>query len=155
LGLYGPEPLEESYRDLAIRLGPDVVVAEMAEPGVNLALGMIRDEQFGPLVVVGAGGVLVEILWDRRLAMPPLDEERARAMLDRLKMRPLLDGTRGARGADIDAVCHAIAGLSWLAIELGDRIEALDANPVIAGPKGCVAVDALVVPRRIEQRPAR
>jgi acetate---CoA ligase (ADP-forming) len=98
-------------------------------------------------VLVGAGGVLVEVLKDRRLAMPPVDEMRARSMVDRLKVRPLLDGVRGQPAADVDALTGAILAMSWLARDLGEHLEALDANPVICAPEGCVAVDALVLPR--------
>jgi hypothetical protein len=107
----------------------------------------VRDPQFGPLVLVGAGGVLVEVLKDRRLALPPLDEARARSMIDRLEVRPLLDGVRGRPPVDVDAVARAIVAISWLANDLGDNLEALDANPVICAPEGCVSVDALVMPR--------
>jgi hypothetical protein len=120
----------------------------MAPPGVEIALGIVRDAQFGPLVLVGAGGILVEVLNDRRLALPPLDMERARSMIDGLEVRPLLDGVRGQPPADVDALARAIVALSWLANDLGDHLVAFDANPVICGPEGCVAVDALVIPRR-------
>ena len=79
LGVDDSPSLEDAYGDLERRLGPQVTVAPMAPPGVEIALGIVRDPQFGPLVLVGAGGVLVEVLKDRRLAMPPLDELRARA----------------------------------------------------------------------------
>ena len=123
------------------------MVEAMAAPGVELALGVVRDLQFGPMVMVAAGGVLVEVLGDRRFAMPPLDLPRARALLDRLAVRPLLDGVRGAPAADLDAVADAIARLSMLAEDLGEELDALDVNPLVAGPEGCVAVDALVVTR--------
>jgi acyl-CoA synthetase (NDP forming) len=147
LGIDDSPSLEDAYGDLERRLGPQVSVAPMASPGVEIALGIVRDPQFGPLVVVGAGGVLVEVLKDRRLAMPPLDDARARSMVDRLDVRPLLEGVRGQPPADVDALIGAIVGLSWLAHDLGDHLEALDANPVICSPDGCVAVDALVIPR--------
>ena len=119
----------------------------MAPPGVEIHLGIVRDAQFGPLVLVAAGGTLVEVLKDRRLALPPLDDVRARRLVDELRVRPLLDGVRGQPPAEVDALVNAIVGLSWLGHDLGDRLEALDANPVICGPEGCVAVDALVLPR--------
>lgn len=146
LGIGDRSELVEAYRDLAARLGPEVVVAAMAPPGVELALGIVRDPQFGPLVVVAAGGELVELLGDRSLAFPPLDEPRARRPVDRLGIRPLLDGVRGRPPADVDAVVDALVRLSVLAVDLGDRLDALDVNPLICGPAGCVAVDALVVP---------
>jgi acetate---CoA ligase (ADP-forming) len=145
LGLDGPDRLAAAYADLAGRLGPRVTVAAMAGPGMELALGVVADPQFGPLVMVAAGGVLVEVLGDRRFALPPVDHGQAMAMLDRLAVRPLLDGVRGAPPADLDAVAQAVVDLSVLAVDLGDRLAALDVNPVVAGPDGCVAVDALVV----------
>jgi acyl-CoA synthetase (NDP forming) len=149
LGIDDTPSLEDAYSDLERELGPQVTVAAMAPEGVEVALGVVRDPQFGPLVLVAAGGVLIEVLRDRRLALPPLDEARARRLIDRLAIRPLLDGVRGAPASDVGALERAIVGLSWLAHDLGDVIEALDANPVICGPDGCVAVDALVIPRGV------
>jgi acyl-CoA synthetase (NDP forming) len=146
LGLDTGFALAEAYGRLAQALGPRVTVARMAPAGVEMALGVVRDPQFGPLVLVAAGGVLVELLHDRRLALPPLDASRARSMIDRLKVRPLLDGVRGAPAADVASLAQAVVGLSWLAHDLGDLLEALDVNPVICGPGGCLAVDVLVVP---------
>ena len=125
-----------------------VTVEEMAPPGVEVALGIVRDPTFGPLVLVAAGGVLVELIHDRKLALPPIDEDAARRLIDGLAMRPLLDGVRGAPPCDVDALARAVSRLSVLAVELGDVIAELDVNPVIVSPSGCVAVDALVIPAR-------
>ena len=138
--------VRDAYDDVAGRLGSRVAVEAMASPGVELALGILRDDTFGPLVLVAAGGVLVEVLHDRALGLPILDDDAARRLLDGLQLRPVLDGVRGGDPADVDAVARAIARLSLLAADLGDRISALDVNPLIAGPNGCVAVDALVEP---------
>jgi succinyl-CoA synthetase beta subunit len=151
LGITDRAALAEAYRDLAARLGPRVTVAAMAPAGVELALGVIRDPQFGALVLVAAGGVLIEVLADRRMAFPPIDEPRARALIDRLAVRPLLDGVRGAPAADLDAVARALVRLSALAADLGDHLAAVDVNPLIAGPDGCLAVDALVIPAAAER----
>lgn len=147
LDLGGPDALRAAYMDLSGALGPRVMVAAMAQPGVELHFGVVNDAQFGPLVLVAAGGTLVEVLNDRRTAMPPLNEPRARRMIDRLKVRPLLDGVRGSPPVDLDAVVRALVGLSWLAHDIGDLLAALDVNPLIAGPDGCVAVDALLIPK--------
>ncbi|MEO8424402.1 MAG: acetate--CoA ligase family protein [Actinomycetota bacterium] len=148
LGLTDAVALRTAYEDVSSRLGPQVVVAVMAPPGVELALGIVRDPQFGPLVVIAAGGVLVEVLHDRRLSFPPLDERRAHRSIDLLRVRPLLDGVRGAPLADVDALARAASRLSVLAADLGEQLDALDVNPVIVTPDGCVVVDALVVLRR-------
>jgi acyl-CoA synthetase (NDP forming) len=147
VGVADADALRDAYADLASRLGPQVTVAALAPAGVELALGIVRDATFGPLLVVAAGGVLVELLGDRKLAFPPLDEAGARRLIDGLQVRPLLDGVRGAPASDVDAVALAVSRLSVLAADLGDHLEALDVNPVIAGPDGCVAVDALVISR--------
>jgi acetate---CoA ligase (ADP-forming) len=147
LGLEGPDRLAAAYAELSGRLGPRVLVAAMAGPGVELALGVVHDVQFGPLVMVAAGGVLIEALRDRRFALPPVDQDQALAMLDQLAVRPLLDGVRGAPPADLDAVANAIVNLSDLAVDLGPWLAAVDVNPLIASPSGCVAVDALVIAR--------
>jgi hypothetical protein len=148
LNVGDPLELRETYADLTERLGPEVTIAAMAPPGVEVALGIVRDATFGPLVVVAAGGVLVELLHDRKLALPPIDEDAARRLIDGLAIRPLLDGARGAPPSDVGALARAVSRLSVLAVELGDVVAELDVNPVIVSPAGCVAVDALVVPVR-------
>jgi acyl-CoA synthetase (NDP forming) len=148
LGLTDGEAVASAYLEVAGRLGPEVIVAPIVPPGVEVALGIVRDPMFGPLVLVAAGGTLVEILQDRRLAMPPIGVDAARRLIDRLAMRRVLDGVRGAAPADIDALASAVSRLSVLAADLGDLIDALDVNPVIVSPDGCTAVDALVEPHR-------
>jgi acyl-CoA synthetase (NDP forming) len=120
----------------------------MAEPGVELALGLINDPQFGPVVMVGAGGVLVELLRDARYGLAPFGPKTARRLLDGLSVRPVLDGVRGAPSADIDAAADAVARFSVLAADLADVIGECDVNPLIAGPSGAIAVDALIVARK-------
>jgi hypothetical protein len=146
VGIGSEAELERAYEAVSA-LGHEMTVARMAPPGVEVALGMVRDAQFGPLVLVAAGGVLVEVLGDRRLAMPPLDDARAMRLIDRLRIRRLLDGVRGQPAADVGSLARALVGLSWLAADLGEHLDALDVNPVICDPDGCVAVDALVIPR--------
>ncbi|WP_286141764.1 acetate--CoA ligase family protein [Mycobacterium sp. M26] len=118
----------------------------MAPAGVEISVGVVRDANFGPLVIVAAGGTLVELLADRAVALPPVTRESATALLRSLRTAPLLAGWRGAPPVDIDALADAVVGFSQLAIELGDHLDAVEANPVIASPSGAVAVDALVIP---------
>ena len=147
LGLADAAALTAAYQDLAERLGRRVLVCETIPVGLELSLGLARDHELGPLLVVGAGGVLVELLADRAVALPPAGPEQAREMLGRLRVAALLAGARGQPAADLAAVTAAITGLSQLATELGDALEALDVNPLICGPHGAVAVDALAIPR--------
>ena len=148
LGLRDPDALGAAYQDLAERLGRRVLVCETIPAGPELSLGLARDHELGPLLVVGAGGVLVELLADRAVALPPVSPAGARRMLATLRVSRLLAGLRGQPPADLDAVTAAITGLSQLAAELGDVLEALDINPLICGPAGAVAVDALAIPRQ-------
>ncbi len=146
LNLATDADVTRAYEDLARRLGPHVLVSRMAGKGVELALGLVRDPQFGTLLIVGAGGTLIEVLADRRVAMPPLDRPRAMRLVDRLRLRPLLDGHRGRPAADLEKLADCIARFSVLAASLGDLIAELDVNPLIVGADGAVAVDALVLP---------
>ena len=149
LGVTGDEALRQAYRKISGRLGPLVDLQRMVERGIEIALGVVEDADFGPLVVVAAGGTLVELLGDRQLALAPLDDWRARRLLQRLRCYPLLRGFRGSEPVDEDALVAAVVRLSALACDLAGSLGALDVNPLVVGPRGCVAVDALVVqPKR-------
>jgi hypothetical protein len=117
-----------------------------------MLLGLVHDEQLGPLVVMGFGGIHAELLRDVRCALPPFDAAAARRIVDGLRLRPLLDGRRGSAAVDIDAYCTAAAQLSALAVAIGDAIEEIDVNPIIVHPQGCMGVDALVRPRATARR---
>jgi acyl-CoA synthetase (NDP forming) len=123
-----------------------VVVQRMAGEGIEMILGVKRDPLFGPVVLCGFGGMLVEVLQDVAIGIPPLSGAQAHDMLRRLRGFPILTGVRGKPPADVDALCGAIAGLSRLASSLGDQLTGLDINPLIVLPKGLgvVAVDALI-----------
>jgi acetate---CoA ligase (ADP-forming) len=145
LGLAGPDAAGAAYDDLAARLGPRVLVCQTAAPGTELGLGLVRDAALGPLLVISAGGVLIEIFSERAVVLPPVTRASARAVLARLRLAAVLAGARGQRPADLDAIAGAIAGLSDLAADLGDLLDALDINPLICGPSGAVAADVLAV----------
>ncbi|MDG2482666.1 MAG: acetate--CoA ligase family protein [Alphaproteobacteria bacterium] len=137
--------LDEAYAVMSAALGPRVAVAAMVPKGVEIALGMVRDPQYGPMVMVGAGGVLVEQLDDRAFALAPFGIDDAYRLLDRLKIKRLLEGMRGAPPADLESLALAISRFSVMAAALADGIAEMDINPMIAGPDGAIAVDALVV----------
>ena len=147
LNLSDVAAVRAAYDDLARPLGPRVLVMPMVGNGVELAFGALEDPQFGPLVMVGAGGVLVEIMADCRFALAPFDSATARRLLDSLKARPLLDGHRGLPAANIDAVAEALARFSVLAADLAGLFQEIDVNPMLCGVERCVALDALVVGR--------
>jgi len=150
LGLADDEELTAAYALMTRNLGPLVTVQPMIAGGVEVSVGFVRDDAFGPLLVVAAGGTLVELLADRVVACPPVSHAGALALLDRLRIRPLLAGWRGASPVDIDALADVIVAFSRMAVEVGDVVDAVEANPVIASADGVVAVDALVQARRAE-----
>ncbi|MEK6244349.1 MAG: acetate--CoA ligase family protein [Pseudomonadota bacterium] len=123
------------------------LVQPMLTDGVELVVGIKRDPQVGPVLLVGLGGVLVEILRDTALALAPVGKLEARRMLERLKGFKLLQGYRGSPPADLDAVCEAIARISEFAADFADDVEEIDVNPLLARPDGTVALDALIVLR--------
>jgi hypothetical protein len=138
--------LSEAYNDMTERLGKRVLVTPMIETeGVEVVLGMVRDPNFGPIVMLGAGGVFVEIMKDVRVILPPFGVDVAEREIDMLKIRPLLAGARGRPAVDIKALAETLSQFSVLVSALGDHIKEIDVNPLIVGPEGCVAVDALVV----------
>ncbi|MET0699084.1 MAG: acetate--CoA ligase family protein, partial [Mycobacterium sp.] len=147
LGLADALALRHAYLTMADALGPAVSVDAMAAAGMEISVGFVRDDAFGPLVVVAAGGLLVELLADRAVACPPLSHEEAHGLLDGLRIRPLLDGWRGSPAVDTDSLAEVIVGFAAMATELGAVLDAVEANPVIVSPGGVIAVDALVIPR--------
>jgi acetyltransferase len=118
-----------------------VLVQRMASPGKELLLGMVRDPQFGPLVMVGFGGVYVEVLKDTSARLAPFDQSDAREMLDELKMAPLLHGVRGEEPVDMTALADALCRFAQLGTDVIDLME-LEVNPLVASPRGTMAVDA-------------
>jgi acetyltransferase len=109
---------------------------------------MARDPALGPLIVTGPGGVLADLFPERTVALPPLTMTAAASSVSRLRFAEVLAGVRGSQPCDTAAVAAAIAAFSVLIGELGDWLEAFDVNPLICGPSGVLAVDALAVLRR-------
>ena len=142
LGLGDPGAACAAYDDLAARLGPRTLVCQSAGPGTELALGIVRDAALGPLLVISAGGILIEIFSERVVVLPPVTRAASGAILTRLRVAAVLSGARGQPAADLDAVADAIVALSRLACDLGDILDALDINPLYCGPSGAVAADA-------------
>ncbi|MFJ3228373.1 acetate--CoA ligase family protein [Streptomyces sp. NPDC086783] len=124
-----------------------VLVCQMVERGVEMVVGVAHDPLFGPTVTVGLGGVLVEVLRDTAVRVPPFGEDQARTMLAELRGRALLDGVRGGPPVDVDALVEVILRVQRMALELGDDIAELDINPLMVLPRGqgAVALDALAV----------
>ena len=145
LNIESEEQLRNAYTDMAKRLGPEAIVAPMVGDGVEMMLGMRVDPQFGPIVLIGFGGIYAETLKDVTFALPPFSAAHARRCVDRLQLRPMLDGQRGQPPADIDAFCDTAARFSAMIDALRHTLTEVDVNPIIVHESGCTIVDALVV----------
>jgi acyl-CoA synthetase (NDP forming) len=152
LGLDSGDALRSAYREMSGRLGPRVLVAPMIQGGVEMILGARRDPQFGPVVMLGFGGIYAEVLQDVVFCIPPFDAATARRRLDGLRLRPLLDAHRGRQASAVDAFCDMAARFSSMVHALGDSLQEIDINPVIVTHEHSVAVDALVVGRKSKEK---
>ena len=122
------------------------MIAPMISGGVECILGVQRDPVFGPVVMFGLGGILVEALRDVSFRLAPFGLAEAHRMIDEIKARAVLDGWRGRPAADIDALAKALVALSQFAAAAGDKLDSIDLNPFVVLPKGkgAVALDAVL-----------
>ena len=146
LGLGTADEVRDIYDRLS-ELGPEVCVAPHTPTGVEVAFGMVNDRQFGPIVMVGAGGVLVEVMEDRRFAVPPFGITEATRLLSGLRVWKLLQGVRGSPPCDLHGLSLCLSRFSIVCAELGDSMAEMDVNPVIVSPAGALAVDTSLVLR--------
>ena len=152
LGLADSEAVRAAYETMQARLGAQMggaVIQPMASPGVEAIVGLAADPEFGPVVMVGLGGVLTDLLQDRAFAVPPLEPGAADAMVASLRAAPLLDGYRGAPKADRQALVAVLEQVARIAEEVPELVE-LDLNPILVSSAGAVAVDckARLAPRQ-------
>lgn len=148
LNLADTPALERACADMTARLGPRLMVAPMVTAqGVEMILGIARDSQFGPTVVLGLGGVHAELVSDTIALLPPFGPGEALRSLGRLKMHRLLGAVRGRDALAVEAFCRMASRLSVLAVELEDVIGEVDINPVRLMVDGCLGLDALAVAR--------
>jgi acyl-CoA synthetase (NDP forming) len=151
LGLDSAEAVAAAVRTLGERLsraGLEQSAVELQREvrgGIEALVGVVSDPTFGPLVVCGLGGVQVELLRDASFRMPPVTDLDAAEMIDRLRLKPLLDGYRGAPAGDHDALLDLVQRVSAL-VEAVPELREMDLNPVKVLPpgQGVVAVDARV-----------
>lgn len=153
LGISDSAQLEDAYRQLSANIGrlsprPRVqgfLVQEMVPQGVEILVGAKVDQQFGPFLVVGHGGILVELIQDALITPVPVSPSQAKALISRLKGQALLDGFRGRAGVDRDALADTISRISHFVANHADSLAELDVNPLICRENRIVAVDALIV----------
>jgi acyl-CoA synthetase (NDP forming) len=149
LYLRGPEQVRQVAHDMANRLTQNghsptgFLVQRMAEPGVEMLVGVVHDPQFGPVLACGAGGVQVELLRDVSVRLTPISKEDATEMIQSLKTYPLLDGFRGAPVFDVAALQEGLLRISAMVEDL-PQIAELDSNPFVVQQQGAVILDARV-----------
>jgi len=157
LNLRGAHAVEAAAGEMAARLGAagtDVTgyqVQRMADPGVEMLVGVVQDQHFGPVLACGAGGTATELVRDVAVRITPITRGEAARMVRSLKTFPLLDGHRGAARTDVASLEDVLLRVSAL-VEAHPEIAEMDLNPLIVSPGGAVAVDARV---RVEQGPPR
>jgi acetyltransferase len=150
LGIRGPQAAADGWRqlmDAAARVGagdPRVLVTPMIEPGVETVVGVQRDQQFGPVVMFGLGGVLVEALDDVVFRVAPFGHRDAEAMIQEVRAHRLFDAMRGRPAVDREALVDVLVRVSELAADRSEVAE-LDLNPVILSARGAAIADARVV----------
>jgi acetyl-CoA synthetase (ADP-forming) len=130
-------------RERKIRL-EGVLIEEMAPQGIEVIVGAKRDEQFGPVVMFGLGGIFVEVFNDISLRIVPIDKNEALEMISEIKAYPILKGIRGREGCDIDSLADLILKVSKIMMDISN-IKEIDLNPVIAYKQGYRVVDARVI----------
>ncbi|MFF5213574.1 GNAT family N-acetyltransferase [Streptosporangium sp. NPDC000396] len=146
LGLATADEVRRAYREMAGAIGPAMtgaIVQPMAEAGVEMIIGGVAHESFGPLLMVGMGGVAAELMADRTFRVPPLNEDDPAAMLAELRCAPLLSGYRGRPAVDVAALREQIVGVGRLLEDL-HQVAELDLNPVIVTASGAAAVDVRI-----------
>mgnify|MGYP000317884841 FL=1 len=152
LGLDSPETVTAAFAEISEavkRHEPNariegVAVQKMARPGIEVIVGMSKDPQFGPVLMFGLGGVLVEVLKDVSFRIVPLEPRDARQMVREIKGFPVLQGFRGQEPADLEALEKLLLKVSAF-VDAHPEIEELDLNPVFAYKDGALAVDARIV----------
>ena len=160
LNIHGPEEAKAAYAEIMESVTskrPDakingILMVPMLKPGVEMIIGVNNDPQFGPMIMVGMGGVFVEVFKDVALYPAPMGEKEALEMLKSLKAFKLLNGYRGTKKCDIEALCRTIVAVSQYASANRDTLKELDINPLFVYPEGegVGVADALIVKKQID-----
>lgn len=155
LGLVDEVSVSDAYKDIVdiVKQLPSrpvlngVLVQEMVPAGIELLVGARYDTDFGPIMAIGLGGTLTEVMNDKAVFLPPLSPARVAEAIAGLRGARLLEGFRGVPGANIDAVSRLVSCLSEVISALGDRVDEMDINPIIVRDDQAMIVDSLIVPR--------
>ena len=152
LGLANEDEVAHAYEEIMAsvkRNQPDanidgISVQEMARPGIEVIIGMSKDPQFGPVLMFGLGGILVEVLKDVSFRIVPLVRRDASEMIRELKGYPILEGYRGQEPANIEVLENLLLKVSDF-VDVRSEIKEMDINPIFAYSDGALAVDARII----------
>ena len=148
LNIHNEHELKEAYQYVAEKLGNKVILQPMLskeEGAIELAFGCVVDNDFGAVVMVSVGGVLIEMMPDRQFALAPLSVERSYELIEKLSVNRLLNGYRGNPSVNKQALAEALSGFSVLCDSLQNSVKEIDVNPVLVSTDGVTALDALVI----------
>lgn len=153
LNVRSAEDLRNAYDRLSDRcIAPGIkaegiLIAEQMSGGIEVVIGLHHDPEMGPVVMFGAGGVLLELMGDVAFGPPGLDAARARDMINSTRVSKLLDGYRGTPRCDMDSLIGALIAMGSIATEIGDLVRSVEINPLLVRPDGVYALDALIITR--------
>ena len=145
LDLANEAQVQRAWHEIHAAVGQELegcLVAKMERGETEIILGISNDAEFGPMILVGFGGLMAELINDVKLLPAPVSKQRAEAALRELALWPILAGLRGTPSLDVDAVAAMIVRLSWLAVDAQAWLKELDLNPVIVKRSGAIVVDA-------------
>ncbi|MDC7291031.1 acetate--CoA ligase family protein [Blautia schinkii] len=153
LGIRNETELKKAFEDImesCSKKAPDavlkgVLLKPMLKPGTEMIIGVNNDKDFGPMIMIGMGGVFVELFKDVQLAPAPLSRKQALKMIHSLKSYPLLNGYRGSEKCDVEALAKLLVQISEMAAECKETVKELDINPVFVTPEGAAIADALLI----------
>ena len=144
-GIENDEGLQDAFRKFSHLEAFKGMLVEETVPGIEVMVGAKVDEQFGPVILFGLGGTAVEIYKDTVLRMAPLHERDVPSMIKSLKARRLLEGYRGAKPINREALAKTLLAFSELVMDIHESIESIDLNPVFCSPEQCVVGDARIM----------
>ena len=145
LNLNSKNAVVREYKELNNRLGPKALLMEMYKGSVEICVGAIIDDDFGSVIVLSAGGTLIEVINDSITALAPIDSQTAKQLLLELDISKMFNGVRGSEPINLDVLCHQISNISFMISDLGNNLKEIDINPLICSENGAWAVDCLVI----------
>ncbi len=154
VGLDNIEDVKKTFKDMYGRLSKKkdvdvkgILLEKMVDPGVELIVGLQNDPQFGPVIMVGLGGVLTEVMRDVSFRMLPITTKDAKSMLEELKGSKILKGFRGSKPVDMNMLAKALVQIGKLGVDNAPYFDSIDFNPVVVYPKSYNVVDAKIILR--------